>query len=205
MNACYKFSFLRLLLLLVPSLVPGLSNLTAQLPPAFRLLNAGFEGEPADATLPVGWLTSTPGTTPDILPGYWGVYQEAVEGNTYLGLITRPNGSWEAIAQQLPRRLAAGECYQMSVDLAHSLTYSGYSGPLRFRLYGGKNRKDRSYLLYESPVVDHSSWKTYFMQFTLSQDVDYFIIEAFYDEAPFNYPGNILIDNISSVVSCPRA
>lgn len=179
--------------------------LLAQLPVSIELTNPSFEGEAADATMPVGWLMSTPGTTPDILPGYWGVYQDAEDGDTYLGLITRPDGSWEAIAQRLPRTLMPKECYQFAIDLAHSRTYSGYSGPLQLRVYGGKTKSDRSYLLFESPLIKHVHWKTYPIQFSLDRQVDYLIIEAFHAAGTFSYPGNILIDNISRLVSCPRA
>ncbi|MEL6359227.1 MAG: hypothetical protein AAFQ01_04735, partial [Bacteroidota bacterium] len=157
--------------------------LSGQLPPAIQLTNPSFEGEPADATMPVGWFVSTPGTTPDILPGYWGVYQEASDGDTYVGLITRPDGSWEAMAQRLPRPLKAKDCYQLVIDLAHSKTYSGYNGPLKLRIYGGRTRTDRSLLLYESPLINHTYWKTYPVRFNLDQDVQYIILEAFHSEA----------------------
>lgn len=181
------------------------SVIKAQLPAPFDLTNPSFEGQPADATMPVGWFMSTPGTTPDILPGYWGVYQDAEDGDTYLGLITRPDGSWEAIAQRLPRQLKATECYQLLVDLAHSKTYSGYNGPLKLRVYGGSSRTDRSYLLYESPLIEHTNWKTYPIQFNLKQNITYLIFEAYHNGKPFHYAGNILLDNLSRVVSCPRA
>lgn len=181
------------------------SQLTGQLPEPVFLNNPSFEGEAADATIPVGWFVSTPGTTPDILPGYWGVYQEPSDGDTYVGLITRPDGSWEAMAQRLPRRLKANECYRMAIDLAHSKTYSGYNGPLRLRIYGGSKRTDRRYMLYESPVIKHTYWKTYLINFTLEKNIDYIILEAFHSDQPFDYPGNILLDNISPLESCPRA
>ena len=59
--------------------------------------NASFEGEPQDATVPIGWLACEPFTTPDILPGFWGIFQEASEGETYVGLITRENGTLCAV------------------------------------------------------------------------------------------------------------
>ena len=64
------------------------------------LTNASFEGEPQDATVPTGWFACELGTTPDILPGFWGVYSESSEGETYLGLITREDGTFESIGQR---------------------------------------------------------------------------------------------------------
>jgi len=48
------------------------------------LNNPSFEDTPSDATTPMGWFECEEYTTPDILPGYWGVYDEAVEGETYV-------------------------------------------------------------------------------------------------------------------------
>ena len=66
------------------------------------LRNPSFESDaPQDATMPSSWLGCNMGTTPDILPGFWGVMQEASDGNNFLGLITRRDGTYEAIAQRL--------------------------------------------------------------------------------------------------------
>ena len=192
-----------LLSFLIWMIIP-VNLLTAQLV-EHHLRNPSFEGEPADATTPVGWIVSTPGTTPDILPGFWGVYQEANDGDTYIGLITRPDGSWEAIAQRLPEPLVVGDCYRFTIDLAHSRTYSGYNGVLKLRVYGGRSRGDRSNLLYESPDIDHMHWKTYPVDFRPDRSFQYLILEAFYSEEPFSFSGNILLDNISSLIPCPRA
>lgn len=193
-----------LLLGLLFTMLAPISPLRGQLV-QHHLRNPSFEGEPADATTPVGWIVSTPGTTPDILPGYWGVYQEANDGDTYIGLITRPDGSWEAIAQRLSAPLSVGDCYRFTIDLAHSRTYSGYNGVLKLRVYGGRHREDRSYLLYESPAIDHLHWETYPVDFRPDRSFQYLILEAFYSEEPFSFSGNILLDNLSALFPCPRA
>lgn len=54
-----------------------------------QFFNPSFEGEPRDAITPLGWIGCEDGTTPDILPGPWGVYLPASEGQTYMGLIVR--------------------------------------------------------------------------------------------------------------------
>ena len=50
------------------------------------LENASFEDEPQDATMPQGWRGWKKGTTPDILPGSWGVYLEPYDGDSYVDL-----------------------------------------------------------------------------------------------------------------------
>ena len=60
--------------------------------------NASLEDQASDATTPQGWYPCEPNTTPDILPGFWGVYLPAQNGETYVGLISRSDGSFESIS-----------------------------------------------------------------------------------------------------------
>jgi hypothetical protein len=186
-----KYTFL---LLVFPLLIPG----------SIRLENPSFEGEPQDATVPTGWMPCEEGTTPDILPGPWGVYQEASDGETYLGLITRPDGTFESIGQRLSAPMDDGECYSFSIDLARSNTYTGYNKPLQLRMWGAVSRCKNAELLYESPVIEHTDWKSYSFSFATEFKHNYIILEAY---APDNMPvkGNILLDNCSKVSVCKRA
>ena len=170
-----------------------------------NLTNASFEGEPQDAIVPVGWFPCAPLTTPDILPGYWGVYTEASEGETFMGLITRNNGTWESIGQRLSLPLKTSECYAFSLDLAHSKTYAGYNKPIKLRIWGGRKQCGKDQILAETDLIDHSDWESYNFKFTPKRRINYIIIEAFYQDGFFSREGNILIDNISTFKICPRA
>lgn len=167
--------------------------------------NPSFEGEPADATVPVGWLPCEALTTPDILPGFWGVYREASEGDTYVGLITRGDGTWESITQRLNQTLSAGECYKFTLDLARSPTYNQYNRPIKLRVWGGSYKCEKDQLLLETDLIEHSFWKPYEVNFYPKAPINYIIFEAFYQEGAFRHPGNILIDNLSPIRQCPRA
>jgi len=169
-----------------------------------ELYNASFEGEPQDATVPQGWMACKEGTTPDILPGFWGVYTDASEGQTYVGLITRQNSTWESIGQRLNANLNKGTCYSWTMDLAHSDTYAGYDGPLRLRVWASKLKCQKDELIYESPVIRHLYWETYSFKFTPKEDYRYILLEAYYSEPPFTYKGNIMIDRIRPIQSCDR-
>ncbi|MFT5383052.1 MAG: hypothetical protein ACI8VT_001575 [Saprospiraceae bacterium] len=178
------------------------SSLSAQI----SLDNASFEGEAEDATLPSGWLQCKQGTTPDILPGAWGVYNEPSDGETYMGLITRSDKTWESVGQRLSQPIKAGQCYSLNVDLAHSNTYTGYNKSVKLRVWAGKTRCSRGQLLWESKVIDHSYWETYEFFFEPKATFNYIIIEAYFpDDNPIPYKGNILIDNISDIEICERA
>lgn len=168
------------------------------------LNNASFEGAPQDATVPIGWHGCEPGTTPDILPGPWGVYQEPAEGETYMGLITRDNGTWESVGQRLKTPLTAPDCYAFTFDLAHSDTYANYSQSIKIRVWGAETVCGKDQLLFESPLIEHTDWKTYEVRFTPEKSIRFIILEAFYSEKKFSRRGNVLIDNLSAITKCPR-
>lgn len=167
--------------------------------------NSSFEGEPQDATVPVGWFECAPGTTPDILPGPWGVHLEASEGDTYMGLITRRDGSFESVGQRLSKPLEAKECYGFTLDLAHSETYSGYNGVVKLRIWGGTTKCSKDQLLEETDFIENTDWETHLVKFVAKQKINYIIIEAYYKDGRFSHQGNVLIDNISPIKSCARA
>ena len=176
-------------------------NLTGQL---IELANPSFEDEPADATTPQGWTPCKEGTTPDILPGYWGVYTPSSDGETYVGLITRHNNTWESIGQRLTLPLKKDNCYDFSLELAHSDTYAGYNGPIKLRIYISKLKCQKDQLIFESPLIEHFDWKTYKVRFTPNEDYRYILFEAFHSEEPFEYQGNLLMDRISLIRACDR-
>ena len=169
------------------------------------LNNASFEGVPQDATIPAGWFGCELGTTPDILPGAWGVYQEASEGDTYVGLITRDDGTWESIGQRLSSPLKAKDCYSFTLDIAHSNTYATYNKPLKLRIWAGSDRCTKSQLLLETDFITDTDWETYEVDFTAKSALNYILIEAHYTTKSFSYRGNVLVDNISPIKKCVRA
>ncbi|MEO6132956.1 MAG: hypothetical protein ABIQ02_14000 [Saprospiraceae bacterium] len=169
-----------------------------------ELANASFEGEPSDATVPQGWMACKEGSTPDILPGAWGVYQEPSDGDTYVGLITRQNSTWESIGQRLTESLEKGKCYSWSMDLAHSETYAGYSNPIKLRIWASKLKCQKDQLIYESPLIEHSDWQSYPFRFTPDGEYRYILIEAYHSDLPFEYKGNILLDRIRPIQACDK-
>ena len=169
-----------------------------------KLSNPSFEGAPHDAQVPEGWHACGFHSTPDILPGPWGVYQEAYEGDTFLGLITREDNTWEHIGQQLSSPLKKDECYTFSVKLARSNGYVGYNKPLKFRIWGGTKRCHKSQLLGHTVAINHNEWKTYKFNFFVDDDYDYIVIEAYYS-GKVPYRGNLLVDACSDFETCIRA
>jgi hypothetical protein len=168
--------------------------------------NSSYEGEARDAVTPTGWLQCEDGTTPDILPGPWGVYLAPADGNTYMGLITRKDGSYESVGQRLPQTLKMGNCYFFKLMLARALTYNGFNKPTILRVWGGSDRCDKRQKLFESIPIAHLDWKPYTIRFKPKKDIDFIIIEAFYNgKLQYTYNGNILIDAISPIYTCDKA
>lgn len=168
--------------------------------------NPSFEGETQDATTPGGWHPCELGTTPDILPGYWGVKLEADDGDSYLGLITRKDGTWESVGQRLSEPMKSGNCFSFSLMLANSKDYSGYNKAVKLKIWGGKTSCSKDQLLGESGYINHAEWKSYQFKFFSKMDLNYIIFEAQYmDGIYFYYQGNILLDNCSTIDMCDRA
>ncbi len=171
-----------------------------------KLDNASFEGERQDATVPAGWQPCAQGTTPDILPGFWGVKLEPQDGDSYIGLITRDDGTWESIGQRLSGPLLSGNCYSFSLSLAHSKDYAGYNKPVRLVVWGGKTSCSKDQILFESDYINHQEWKKYDYKMAIEQDINYVIFEAQYmNGLYFYYKGNVLVDDCSDFVLCDRA
>ena len=168
------------------------------------LNNTSFEDEPSDATVPMGWFPSTKGTTPDILPGPWGVDIEAAEGDTYVGLITRIDGSFEAIGQRISVPLEKEICYSFTLSAASCDTYSGFNSKIQFRIWGGNKKNNRTQLLYQSEIVDYDEWQEHKVDFTPKKNLKYIIIEAYHSEDKIPVKGHVLIDNISSILKCNK-
>ena len=166
--------------------------------------NPSFEDEPSDATVPMGWFPCAIGTTPDIGPGPWGIDIEPEEGETYVGLISRSDGSIEAIGQRFPETLEKNLCYEFTLAAAACDTYSGFNSRIKFRVWGGTKKCKRSQLLYTSDTVDYDEWKEHKVKFTAEKKLKYLIIEAYVDEKDGPVKGHILLDNISNILKCSK-
>src|SRR5690606_19877691 len=82
-----------------------------------KLENPSFEDFPQHSRPPTGWTNCGffDESPPDVQPsGAWGVFWPAMDGNTYLGMVTRENETYESVGQRMNGILWAGTCYQIS-------------------------------------------------------------------------------------------
>jgi outer membrane protein OmpA-like peptidoglycan-associated protein len=183
------------------------------------LENPSFEDQPRPGRTPDGWADCghSQESPPDIQPyGGFNVTRPAQDGRTYVGLVTRDNKTWEAVAQRLTDPLKQGSCYQFSIHACKSPIYmsptrKNQSQPINFnkglvlRIWGGNNYCDRAELLDEiKEPIDHADWRSYQFEFKpKDSDYSYICIEAYYKTPTFSwYNGNVLIDNASEIFSC---
>jgi len=191
--------------------------MTAQKGYTIDLRNPSFEDLSRCCKPPRGWepCGKEDLNTPDVQPGHFKVYNEPFDGDTYLGMVTRDNDSWESVSQRLNRSLKRGECYTFSLKACHSDNLESqsritnkdvkYNKPILIRIWGGTGYCHKSELLGRTPLIDHTNWKQYNFRFKPRKSHSFITIEAFYKEpSPIPYNGNVLIDDASSIliVSC---
>jgi hypothetical protein len=168
--------------------------------------NGSFEGISKGASCPKEWVACGYNSTPDILPGPWGVTTIPSEGNSYLGLTAREDKTFEAISTKLLKPLRKNQCYSFKVDLCRSSAYAGFNGAGTMRIWGAKSSCERRQLLAVSPVISNYDWKTISFSFFAKDTYDYIIIECYYKmPSLFHYRANILIDSFFYFESCDRA
>lgn len=198
------------------------------------LQNPGFNGTPeAGKKLITGWrdcgIKRFVGQSPvDLQPGSFDVVLEPYEGQSYLGMVSRDNDTWESISQELRRPLKKGQCYSFSLYLASSPQYRSdarpdgiaveearamgvelksihHTTPIVLRIFGSANQCDPTELLAVSEKVANHKWKKYDFRFEPKQDLNFILLEAYTGKVPTPFPanGHVLVDGLSDIVAIP--
>jgi outer membrane protein OmpA-like peptidoglycan-associated protein len=193
------------------------------------LYNPSFEDIARHSQPPRGWIDCgfSNESPPDVQPsGAWRVYRPAYHGNTYLGMVTRENDTWESVGQKLNNPLRKGKCYAFSLYMCMSSEYwsavvpdslksiqlndvnflpdKNFDNPIKLRIWGGNGYCNKMELLDESPLVENHTWEKYNFRFEPKNEITHIILEAFYKTPTlFPYNGNVLIDYGSYLVTIP--
>lgn len=218
------FKYISKLILVLPCILMYSSYTAAQ--DIIQLNNPSFEDRPHAGGQGIvgikdwydcGRINFPAESPPDIHPGgFWKNEILPNDGDTYLGMVTRDNETWESVSQRMNSPLQAGKCYEFSIDLAKSDTYisnsrvntndTNYVRPTVLRIWGGAGPCTENQLLAESPPINHQDWRTYNFEFNPSFRVGSITLEVFYKTPVLDpYNGHLLIDNASDInmVPCP--
>jgi hypothetical protein len=194
--------------------VAFLTSIYGQKPVIIMLENPSFEDDTAFSHTPEGWLDCgfAGESPPDVQPNsVFGVIKPAFHDSTYLGMVVRDNGTWEAVGQRLKSPLLKNIKYSFSIYACQSEFYLSksrvtekdinYIVPALIKIWGGNAECEAKELLAQSGGINFKEWKE--LAFTLSpkQTYRYLLIEAFYIRVSKNaYNGNVLLDNASAIV-----
>lgn len=187
-----------------------------------ELINPSFEDLPGVEKVPYGWNDCgfAEETPPDIHPSsninklFFEVDNRPQNGASYIGMVVRDNETYEGISQRLRNPMIAGNCYQFSIYLSKSKNYLSFNReftikeqfttPIVLQVYGGSSLCDKKQLLAQSNIITSNRWIRYDFNFTPETNLDYFILQAFYNTPVlFPYNGHILMDNASAIIPVP--
>ena len=171
--------------------------------------DCGFPGESPVDIHPIPEMAGRPGL-------------QAVDGQTYLGIVARSNATWEAVSQKLCRPLEPNKCYLFKASLAivdSSISRNKRSPehlesyPIALQIWGGSDDCNRGQLLGKSLPVNNFNWQENSFIFKPTATWDYILIEAFYyfpsnitEDEKVAYNGHILVDDLSPIIqiSCEK-
>lgn len=184
----------------------------AQQPVSFQ--NPSFEDRPDFGKPPVGWFYcgNFGETPPDIHPGgFYGVVTPPKDGQTYVGMVIRDNGTEEQLGQRLAAPLVPGQCYAFRIFAARSEQYASFSRitgqpapftlPVKLAVLGTHRHCEPVAVLGHSKTILETEWQQ--LDFVLRPEsaFDYLILSATSANGEA-YNGNILIDAASPLVPC---
>lgn len=189
-------------------------QITALAQDTIVLENPSFEGSARCCIPPNGWNACEEDemNTPDTQPGFFSVELWPFDGETYLGMVTRNDNSWESISQKLSIPFQKDTTYQFSIYLAKSTNLISqdrvtpnelinYNLPARLRIWGGNKKCKKDELIATSPLIDHNYWKKYEFILKPYWNWKYITFEVYYNtENSIPYCGNILMDNCSKII-----
>ncbi|MFM9948491.1 MAG: hypothetical protein ACKV1O_11180 [Saprospiraceae bacterium] len=184
----------------------------AQQPLPFQ--NPSFEDQPDFGKPPIGWFYcgNFGETPPDIHPGgFYGVETPPKDGQTYVGMVARDNGTEEELGQRLVAPLKPGQCYAFRIFAARSVQYASFSRltgqpapftlPLKLAVLGTHRHCEPVAVLGRSKTIVETEWQQ--LDFILRPEAafEYLILAAISANGEA-YNGNILIDAASPLVPC---
>jgi len=137
------------------------------------------------------------------------VTEEAFDGDYFVGLVVRDNGTMEGLSQRLYEPLLASQLYQFSALLRCPRRYISrslitgeevnYNEPISFAVYGGNSPCETKTLLGITEPVTGFEWMQYDFVLEPVEDYEYIILHAVYAPTLSPYNGGVLVDWLSDI------
>lgn len=141
------------------------------------------------------------------------IRQIPFHGNAYLSMVTRENGTWEAVSEKLDQPLLKDQCYRMVIYLSHEpemLSPHGssngeprnFGNPVILRIWGANTFCRQENLLMQVPPVSHEEWRKYKLLFRAPEKITHLMLEVNY-VGQYQYFGSMLLDHLTlAAVPC---
>ena len=129
------------------------------------------------------------------------------DGNQYVSLVTREDGSYQMLSQTLGWQLSQDSCYQFTIDIRHEKEFRSkvyndqkekyFTSPVQLRV-SLSNYLDRpEEIIYQSGEALNDQWEQHLIEFQPT-DIYKFILFEVNSLLPTISNGNIFIDNINN-------
>jgi hypothetical protein len=137
---------------------------------------------------------------------FWEVDMKPYDGETFIGLVVRPDVTWERIGQKLRTPLSKDNRYELSLFVCRSPVYLSptaenrdsvsFTEPAVVAVWATNRLSDQGEFLARSVAVTNSDWRECRLILEPRQNYHYLVIEAYYlPETTEAYAGHVLIDN----------
>jgi len=147
---------------------------------------------------------NTPFDVHGVRTNFWGVTRAPSHGSTFIGLVTREDGSYESVMQKPKEKLVHSSLYYLQFDIAldnnyesrtitHRHSAQSFTAKVNVELWLGDQACEGEQLIYRSDESEFLSWQTHKLVFRPEKSYDYLIIKATHLDSPAN--GHILLDN----------
>jgi len=136
--------------------------------------------------------------------GQFSVSEKSFEGDYFIGLMVREDGTTKGISQYLHKPLTAGKIYQFSVLLRLPSVFENqetdFFNPVVFEVYGSMDACSQDKLLAFSTPVTEQKWMQFDFILEPTDDFDWLTLRVGFMDNMEPYNGSVLIDYVSDII-----
>ena len=132
------------------------------------------------------------------------VTAKSFEGDYFIGLVVRENGTTEGLSQYLHEPLLAGKIYHFSVLLQapEVFTYhtTDFAHPIVFEVYGSSDACSLDELLAFTEPVTKQEWMQFDFTLEPTEDFNWLTLRVGFMDNQEPYNGSVLMDYVSDII-----